>query len=72
MIVNPLFLRSQLVNLLMLFGLLEPAPTIYLDNIIVPPLDQDEVKTVLRRLNNNKERGADRLPAELFNADGEE
>lgn len=72
MIINLLFLRSQLVNLLMLFRLLEPAPIIYRDNIIVPPLDQDEVKTVLRRLNNNKERGADRLPAELFNADGEE
>lgn len=47
----------------------EPAP-IHRDDAHVPALDQDEVRTAIIRLRNNKAPGADVLPDELFKASG--
>lgn len=48
------------------------APTIYLVNVVAPPLDQDEVKIALRRLKKNKAPEVDGLPTKLFKSGGEE
>ena len=42
------------------------------DGIDCPPPNQDEVRTAIARLKNNKAAGADGLPAELFKTGGDE